>query len=104
VDALYEAEGRGVDVRVLTNGPHTDQQVVRQAGRRCYEQLLGCGGRIFEYQRTMLHAKVLVVDSQWVTVGSRRGGLAGLVVSPSALSSRWNKWPGTFGERPIGSE
>jgi cardiolipin synthase A/B len=70
VDALCDAVGRGVDVRVLTNGPHTDKQVVRQAGRRCYEQLLACGGRIFEYQRTMLHAKVLVVDSHWVTVGS----------------------------------
>jgi cardiolipin synthase len=35
-----------------------------------YEQLLACGGRIFEYQRTMLHAKVLLVDSHWVTVGS----------------------------------
>jgi cardiolipin synthase len=70
VDALCEAERRGVDVRVLTNGRHTDQEVVRQAGRRCYEQLLRCGGRIFEYQRTMLHVKVLVVDSHWVTVGS----------------------------------
>jgi cardiolipin synthase len=70
VDALCEAEGRGVDVRVLSNGAHTDQGVVRQAGRRCYQQLLGCGGRIFEYQRTMLHAKVLLVDSHWVTVGS----------------------------------
>jgi cardiolipin synthase len=70
VDALCEAEGRGVDVRVLSSGPHTDQEVVRQAGRRCYEQLLCCGGRIFEYQRTMLHAKVLLVDSHWVTVGS----------------------------------
>lgn len=70
VDALCEAEGRGVDVRVLSNGPHTDREVVRQAGRRCYQQLLACGGRIFEYQRTMLHAKVLLVDSHWVTVGS----------------------------------
>jgi cardiolipin synthase A/B len=70
VEALCEAAGRGVDVRVLTNGPHTDKQVVRQAGRRCYERLLACGGRIFEYQRTMLHAKVLLVDSSWVTVGS----------------------------------
>jgi cardiolipin synthase A/B len=70
VDVLCEAEGRGVDVRVLSNGAHTDQEVVRQAGRRCYEQLLGCGVRIFEYQRTMLHAKVLLVDSHWVTVGS----------------------------------
>jgi cardiolipin synthase len=70
VDALCDAVRRGVDVRVLTNGPHTDREVVRQAGRRCYEQLLACGGRIFEYQRTMLHAKVLLVDSHWVTVGS----------------------------------
>jgi cardiolipin synthase len=70
VDALCDAARRGVDVRVLTNGPHTDREVVRQAGRRSYEQLLACGGRIFEYQRTMLHAKVLLVDSHWVTVGS----------------------------------
>jgi cardiolipin synthase len=70
VDVLCDAIGRGVDVRVLTNGPHTDREVVRQAGRRCYEQLLACGGRLFEYQRTMLHAKVLLVDSHWVTVGS----------------------------------
>jgi cardiolipin synthase len=70
VAALCEAVRRGVDVRVLTNGPHTDREVVRQAGRRCYQQLLACGARIFEYQRTMLHAKVLLVDSHWVTVGS----------------------------------
>lgn len=70
VDALCDAVRRGVDVRVLTNGPHTDREVVRQAGRRCYQQLLARGGRIFEYQRTMLHAKVLLVDSHWVTVGS----------------------------------
>jgi cardiolipin synthase A/B len=70
VDALCDAVRCGVDVRVLTNGPHTDREVVRQAGRRCYQRLLACGGRIFEYQRTMLHAKVLLVDSHWVTVGS----------------------------------
>jgi cardiolipin synthase A/B len=57
-------------VRVLTNGPHIDKQVVRQAGRRSYERLLECGVRIFEYQRTMLHAKVLIVDGTWATVGS----------------------------------
>jgi cardiolipin synthase len=70
VDALCDAVRRGVDVRVLTNGPCTHYEVVRQAGRGCYDQLLSCGVRIFEYQRTMLHAKVLLVDSQWVTVGS----------------------------------
>jgi cardiolipin synthase len=32
--------------------------------------MLECGVRIFEYQRTMLHAKVMIVDAQWATVGS----------------------------------
>jgi cardiolipin synthase A/B len=70
VDALCEAVGRGVDVVVLTNGPHIDKQVVRQAGRRTYQRLLDCGARVFEYQRTMVHAKTLLVDGQWATVGS----------------------------------
>jgi cardiolipin synthase A/B len=70
VEALCEAVGRGVDVRVLTNGPHIDKQVVRQAGHRTYQRMLECGVRIFEYQRTMLHAKVMIVDANWATVGS----------------------------------
>ena len=70
VDALCDAVRRGVDVRVLTNGPHIDRQAVRHAGRRCYEPLLRCGVRLFEYQRTMLHAKTLIVDADWASVGS----------------------------------
>jgi cardiolipin synthase len=70
VEALCQATERGVDVRVLTNGPHIDKQVVRQAGRRCYQRLLDCRVRVFEYQRTMLHAKALLVDDRWATVGS----------------------------------
>jgi cardiolipin synthase A/B len=70
VEALCAAGARGVDVRVLTNGPHIDKQVVRQAGHLTYERMLACGVRIFEYQRTMLHAKVLIVDTNWATVGS----------------------------------
>jgi PLD-like domain len=58
VEALCEAVGRGVDVRVLTNGPHIDKQVVRQAGHRTYQRMLECGVRIFEYQRTMLHGRL----------------------------------------------
>ena len=69
VDAVRGGEPRRRRARAHQR-PHTDHQVVRQAGRRCYEQLLGCGERIFEYQHTMLHAKVLVVGSHWVTVGS----------------------------------
>jgi cardiolipin synthase len=70
VEALCDAAARGVDVRVLVNGPHIDRAVVREAGRRSYQRLLECGVRIWEYQRTMLHAKVLTVDGSWATVGS----------------------------------
>jgi cardiolipin synthase len=70
VDALCDAVRRGVDVCVLTNGPHIDKQVVREAGHLAYQRMLGCGVRIFEYQRTMLHAKVLIVDDRWASIGS----------------------------------
>src|SRR4030095_5940623 len=50
--------------------PHIDKQVVRQAGHRTYERMLECGVRIFEYQRTMLHAKVMIVDANWASVAS----------------------------------
>ncbi|CAA9243270.1 MAG: Cardiolipin synthetase [uncultured Acidimicrobiales bacterium] len=69
VRLLSDAARRGVDVRLLTNGPNIDKEVVRQVGQRCYGPLLHAGVRIFEYQQTMLHAKVLIVDD-WADVGS----------------------------------
>ncbi len=69
VDLLCAAAERGVDVRLLTNGPHIDKEVVRQVGQRCYGPMLAAGVRIFEYQQTMLHAKVVIADG-WANVGS----------------------------------
>ena len=70
VDALTEAAERGVDVRILVPGPHIDKGFVRIAGRATYDQLLDAGVRIWEYQPTMLHAKTLVIDGAWSSVGS----------------------------------
>jgi cardiolipin synthase A/B len=70
VDVLCDAAGRGVDVRILTGGPHQDKQVARKAGHRSYERLLGSGVRIFEYQQAKLHAKVITIDGIWANVGS----------------------------------
>jgi cardiolipin synthase len=70
VDALCDAADRGVEVRVLVPGPHIDKGFVRVAGRSAYDQLLGAGVRVWEYQPTMLHAKTLVVDGAWSSVGS----------------------------------
>jgi len=70
IEALVEASHRGVEVRILVPGPHMDKEIVRQAGRSTYERLLSEGVRIFEFQPTMLHAKSLVVDGIWSSVGS----------------------------------
>lgn len=67
---LKKAVERGVDVRVLTAGKRTDVKTTWLAGRDYYEELLGDGVRIYEYQPTMMHAKTLVVDGRWSAVGS----------------------------------
>ena len=69
-DALCSAARRGVDVRILVNGHRVDKEVARQAGHRSYGKLLEAGMRIYEYDKTMLHAKVLLVDDRWANVGS----------------------------------
>jgi cardiolipin synthase len=68
--ALCSAARRGVDVRILVNGQEVDKEVARQAGHRSYGRLLAAGVRIFEYDKTMLHAKVLLVDGRWANIGS----------------------------------
>ncbi len=70
IRALEGAVRRGVDVRVIVPGEYTDVPIVRHAGRLYYGQLLKRGIRIFEYQPTMMHAKTMVVDGLWTTIGS----------------------------------
>jgi cardiolipin synthase A/B len=70
IRALEGAVRRGVDVRVIVPGEFTDVPIVRQAGRLYYSHLLRRGIRIFEYQPTMMHAKTMVVDGIWTTIGS----------------------------------
>jgi cardiolipin synthase len=69
-DALVDAASRGVRVRVLVPGPHIDKPPVRVAGRVSYDELVDAGVEIYEYQPTMLHAKSMVVDGAWSSVGS----------------------------------
>ncbi|MFF1956654.1 phosphatidylserine/phosphatidylglycerophosphate/cardiolipin synthase family protein [Streptomyces sp. NPDC058220] len=70
VDLLCRAAARGVDVEILLPGPHTDKRVCRLAGQDHYEELLACGVRIWEYQPTMMHSKVITVDGIAALVGS----------------------------------
>jgi len=70
VKTLVEAAERGVDVQVLVPGTGIDTEMVRKASRARWGKLLKAGVRIYEYQPTMLHCKLMVVDDLWVSVGS----------------------------------
>ncbi len=67
---LVAAARRGVDVRLVLPGRHTDIRLTRYAARSDYDELLRGGVRIFEYQPAMLHSKLMVVDGIWTSIGS----------------------------------
>jgi cardiolipin synthase A/B len=68
--ALHDAAARGIKIRILVEGSVTDAMAVKYASREAYEQLLGEGIEIYEYQPTMMHTKTLVVDGAWSMFGS----------------------------------
>jgi cardiolipin synthase len=68
--SLDEAVRRGVRIRILVEGSLTDAMPVKYASRAAYETLLALGVQISEYQPTMMHAKVLVVDGILSLFGS----------------------------------
>ncbi|MEO7522094.1 MAG: phospholipase D-like domain-containing protein [Gemmatimonas sp.] len=67
---LKEAVARGVDVHILTASSNIDVKFTRWAGRSTYEELLAAGVKIYEYTPSMLHAKTMVIDGVFVSVGS----------------------------------
>lgn len=67
--ALQAAAKRGVKVTILLQGK-TDHLLMRFATQALYTAALRCGIRIFEYEKSFMHAKVAVVDGEWATVGS----------------------------------
>jgi cardiolipin synthase len=71
IDAFGAAVKRGVDVRVLMpSTAGSDNPMVQHAGHRNFEKLLKCGVRLFEYPHTLLHQKVMTIDSCWSAIGS----------------------------------
>jgi len=70
IDALVAAARRGVKIRIITPGEHIDTEVVRRASRARWGELLEAGIEIYEYQPTMFHCKIMVVDGFLVSTGS----------------------------------
>ncbi len=93
--SLEDAVGRGVKIRLLVEGDITDAMPVKYASRHSYERLLQQGIEIYEYQPTMMHAKVLVVDGIWSMFGSANFDNRSLELNDElnvAVSSRDLAW------------
>jgi len=70
IRTLIAARRRGVDVQIIVPGPEIDSELTRAASRRRWAPLLEAGISIYEFQPTMFHCKVMVIDDLWVSVGS----------------------------------
>jgi cardiolipin synthase A/B len=69
-EELKRAQKRGVKVHILVPGKQNDHLLTRSSSRLAYGRLLQHGIRIFEYQPSMLHAKILLIDGKWSVLGS----------------------------------
>ncbi len=67
---LCRAVERGLRVKVLVPGRKSDHMVTRSTSRASYGELLKAGAEVYEYQPSMIHAKILCIDDLWVVVGS----------------------------------
>lgn len=67
---IVRAKERGVQVRVIVPGKHDDHALTRSSGRSAYGDLLRAGADVYEYEPSMIHAKITIVDGVWSVVGS----------------------------------
>jgi cardiolipin synthase A/B len=68
--ALIDAIKRGVRLQIILPGKNMDAEAVRSSSRGMWGPLLQAGAEISEYQPTMYHCKVMIVDGMLVSVGS----------------------------------
>jgi cardiolipin synthase len=71
---FLEAVRRGVKVEIIVPGAETDSPIVKHASRGKWGPLLKAGVKIYEYEPTMYHCKMMIVDDVWVSVGSANFG------------------------------
>ena len=70
VDLIANAVKRGVRVRLMIPGQITDSSIVRHAGHKQFQTLLDKGVEIYEFEPTLSHQKIMIIDDLWSLVGS----------------------------------
>lgn len=69
IDRLKQAVQRGAAVKIILPG-YTDSALVFHAGRSHYTNMLEGGIEIYERRDKLLHAKTVLIDGVWSSVGS----------------------------------
>lgn len=70
IEQILAARARGVEVDILVPGEHTNKDFVRAASRQFWGDLLEAGVNFYEYDPTMYHAKITIIDEAWTSIGS----------------------------------
>lgn len=70
IDLFRDAVKRGVRIRVMVAGTSNDNLTARFNSVRLYGALLEAGVELYEYNQTMMHHKIMIVDGLWSTVGT----------------------------------
>src|SRR5438105_9036038 len=70
IKTLLAARKRGVSIQIIVPGKYIDYKLVRRASRARWGILLESGVEIYEYQPTMYHTKLMVIDQLWTSIGS----------------------------------
>lgn len=91
IEALIAARNRGVQVRVVLPGPHIDSEAVRIASKKEWGPLLDAGVKIYVYQRTMLHTKLLIIDREFISVGSTNFDMRSLQLNDEASLNLYDR-------------
>jgi cardiolipin synthase len=94
--ALVAARHRGVRIRVVTPGKNTDSDAARMASKAGWGPLLMAGVEIYEYEPTMFHNKMLIVDRELVSVGSTNFDLRSFQLNDEASLNVYDQ---AFAER-----
>jgi cardiolipin synthase len=69
-DELVHAAEQGVSVTLIVPGKHDDHTLTRSSGRSAFGKLLKAGAKVYEYEPSMIHAKIAIFDGVWSVVGS----------------------------------
>ncbi|MEO9887580.1 MAG: phospholipase D-like domain-containing protein [Balneola sp.] len=70
VELLTKRAKEGIEVKIIIPGKYTDQRATKIIAGESFERLLEAGVQLFYYQKTMMHAKVIMIDDELSCIGS----------------------------------